>query len=70
MNLFGTINSINYPRNYEKDLHCFWEIETLKDQRVLIEFDDFDLNDSYDNVTCPDYVNVNIKIIDKIFFVD
>ena len=61
INMFGSITSRNYPNNYAANTHCFWEIETIKDQRVLLEFNDFDLNDYETNTTYPDSMNVNKK---------
>ncbi|XP_053305216.1 embryonic protein UVS.2-like [Spea bombifrons] len=51
----GTVSSANYPSNYQDNTSCVWLIRTPS-QRVLLEFEDFDVQSSPD---CDsDYVKV------------
>lgn len=61
----GNITSPKYPENYENGLHCLWEIEILKHQRIYLEFLDFHMSTTLenDNITCSDYINVYYILI-------
>jgi len=52
----GTLNSPNYPNNYENDLKCQWFI--IQDDKVNLTFTSFDVEQDYDFVKIYDGPNV------------
>ncbi|XP_050397734.2 uncharacterized protein LOC126815817 [Patella vulgata] len=48
-----TINSPNYPSNYDNNQQCFWLIKGPVDSSLLLNFNDFDLGS-----TCGDTVEI------------
>lgn len=56
----GEITSENYPQNYSKNINCFWEFLPPPGHRIILEFSDLDLEDSYDCTN--DFVRVSFKL--------
>ncbi|XP_071959544.1 uncharacterized protein [Antedon mediterranea] len=46
--LYFPFSSPNYPNDYYNNLDCLWLITTSSDLVILIEFNDFQLEDGYD----------------------
>ena len=60
----GVITSPGYPNNYASNTNCEWRIVTSPSKVILIQFDDFDVeNDNecgYDKLTVQEQVRVSL----------
>ncbi|XP_039746472.1 cubilin [Pararge aegeria] len=55
----GSIQSINYPKNYDNDNDCLWSIRVPKNHRVDLKFMDLDLYSSTDTEEdCGDSIKI------------
>ncbi|XP_033121970.1 uncharacterized protein LOC117120977, partial [Anneissia japonica] len=57
-----SFSSPNYPNNYYNNLNCRWTIHVTEDLAILLDFNDFQLEDGYD------YLNISSESINDISF--
>ncbi|XP_031635550.1 dorsal-ventral patterning protein tolloid-like [Contarinia nasturtii] len=57
----GIIQSPNYPQHYFKNTDCIWHFKAIHGHRPILEFQQFDLEDDYDECT-NDYVTVYVSV--------
>uniref|UniRef100_A0A914W328 Uncharacterized protein n=1 Tax=Plectus sambesii TaxID=2011161 RepID=A0A914W328_9BILA len=54
----GSVSSSNYPKNYENNLNCIYQIVVQAGLRVNLTFDDFDTETTYDRLYIFDGPNI------------